>query len=352
MIKIKVLYVILLLLLPMVAFGQNCQEEIDKANKLYDDGVYREAEIITKQILDSCELNKTQKNEMLKLMASIYYEMDELELAQQYVAEFVKKNPNYIPSNKKDTHHFKMAFDKIKSWPRFSIGVRFGGSLAMPTALKIYPNSQMGDYTKDYVGKPSINGAIDFSWNISNLIALNVSPEYGSISLQHEVPTYDGQLVFNYEEKSNSVYVPVLIMGSIPLNDKIYLSLGLGGEISYFMDGAYKFSYSGAGLSTTELAYYRDLKNDDGEIEAVERNQLRYGAVAAFRFSYRKEKLTFFFDTRYIKEFSEYTNKDYKYYNQELYLLNNYTLADLQLSRLDVSLGVLYNFSYRVKSKY
>jgi hypothetical protein len=352
MIKIRGLYVIFLLLFPLVVFGQNCQEEIDKANKLYDDGIYREAEIVAKQILDSCDLNKTQKDGMLKLMASIYYEMDELELAQEYVAEFVKKNPNYIPSDKKDTHHFKLAFDKIESWPGFSIGLRFGSSLGMPTALKIYPGSELGVYTNDYVAKPAIMGAIDFSWNISNQIALNVSPGYRSLSLQHEVPFYDNQLTFKYEEKSNAVFLPVLIMGSLPLNDKLYLSLGVGGEVSYFMDGTYKYSYSGPGLSTTELAYYRDIKNEDGEIDVVERNQLRYGAVAALRFSYRKEKFTFFFDARYVKEFSEYTNTDKRYYNQELYLLNNYTLADLKISGVDLSVGVLYNFAFRVKSKY
>ena len=352
MIKTKVLYLIYSLVFPLAVFAQNCQEEIDKANQLYEDGIYREAEVITKQILDSCELNKTQRNEMLKLMASIYYEMDELELAEEYIADFVKKNPNYIPSNKKDAHQFKLAFNKIKSWPSFSVGLRIGGSLAMPSALKIYPNSEFGDYTKDYTAKPALTAALDLSWNISNLIALNLGPGYRSYSLQHEVAMFDNQLSFNYEETSNSVFLPVLIMGTIPLNDKLYISLGVGGELLYYIDGAYKYSYSGPGLLTDELSYFQDIKNEDGTIETVERNQLRYGAVAALRFSYRHEKLTFFFDARYTQEFSEYTDKEHKYYNPDLYLLNSYALADLQISSIDFSIGVLYNFAYRVKSKY
>ncbi len=352
MMKRILVYVIYLVLFPLVVVAQNCQEEIDKANKLYDEGIYREAEVIAKQILDSCELNKTQRNEMLKLMASIYYEIDELELAQEYVAKFVKKNPNYIPSNKKDTHHFKLAFDKIKSWPSFSLGLRFGGSFGFPNALKIYPNIKRADYTKSYVSKLGLAGALDFSWNISSFIALNTSPGYRSLVFQHQVPMYSNSLTFNYEEESSSIILPIMIMGTIPINDKLYLSMGIGGELSYFLSGSYKYFYDGDRSSSTEISYFLDLKNENGIIESVERNQLRYGALAALRFSYKREKLTFFADLRYTKEFSQYTKEGYKYYNPDLYLLNNYTLADLQISNMDFSLGVQYNFAYRVKSKY
>ncbi len=70
------------------------------------------------------------------------------------------------------------------------------------------------------------------------------------------------------------------------------------------------------------------------------------------RLSDRQEKFAFFIDGRYVKEFSEYTDVNYKYHNPDLYMLNNYTIADLQVSNLDLSIGILYNFSYRVKSKY
>ncbi len=352
MMKRIFVYVIYLVLFPLVAVAQNCQEEIDKVNKLYDDGIYREAEVIAKQILDSCELNKTQRNEMLKLMASIYYEMDELELAQEYVAKFVKKNPNYVTGNEKDTRHFELAFDKVKSWPGFSVGLRFGSSLGFPGALKIYPNIKRADYTKSYVSKLGLAGAFDFSWNISNFVALNASPGYRSLVFQHEVPMYDNSLTFNYEEESSSLTFPVMIMGTIPINDKLYISLGAGGELSYFLSGSYNYYYDGDRSSTTEVSYFLDLTNENGIIESAERNQLRYGAIGAFRFSYQREKLTFFADLRYTKEFSQYTTEDNKYYNPDLYLLNNYTLADLQISNMDFSLGVLYNFAYRVKSKY
>ena len=172
MFKTKLLFFIGALLISFQALSQStCQEEIDKANKLYEDGAYKDAEKLVKNTLESCELDKTQENELLKLMASIYYELDELELADEYVASFIKKNPYYIPSKKNDTYQFRLAVQKVKTWPRFTAGIRLGAPLGYVTTKKIYPFLDTADYSQDYIIKPIFLGSIEFAWNINKFLA-------------------------------------------------------------------------------------------------------------------------------------------------------------------------------------
>jgi len=76
--KSFLLLLTLLLSFQIVTLGQ-CQDDIDKANKLYEDGIYKEAEKLIKKTLVGCSLSETQENELLKLLASILYEIDEIE---------------------------------------------------------------------------------------------------------------------------------------------------------------------------------------------------------------------------------------------------------------------------------
>lgn len=352
MFKIKLFYFVGAIILSTQVFSQSdCQDDIDEANKLYENGIYKKAADLIKKTLETCALDKTQEDELLKLLISTYYELDELELAEEYVTDFIKRNPYYIPSKKNDTYHFRHAMSKVKIWPSFSTGIRFGVPPGFVTTKKIFPVLDTADYTKDYIVKPILMSALEFSWNITNFIALNAGAGIRMQKIIHQVPQYN-QLFFNYEEQTINLNAPFVLQFTLPLNSKFSPAIYFGGEIEYFVEGKYTYYYTGTNEISTDLSFYLMRNSENVVVERDQRNQYRYAALGGVRLLYKLEKFSILADFRYIKEFVLYNNPEKRYANPDLFLTNNYTLSDISLETMDISVGILYNFSYKVKSKY
>jgi len=352
MFKLKTL---LLLLLVFLSVNQHikaqCQEKIDEANRLFDEGIYRDAEKLIKSTLADCDLNKTQENELLKLIASVYYEMDELELGDEYTQEFIKKNPYYISSKKNDPAQFREAIQKLKSFPRFSVGLRGGVPLGYVDSYKVYPVLDSADYSKPYTMKPSFIIGMDFSWNMSSYLSLGTGVGLRFNKIQHQVPQYN-QLYFNYEELNSSITLPLTLQFSIPTGGAFVPTFYGGGEVELFWKAAYSYAYTGNSNISKDFSFYLNRKRNNVEINSDERAQYRYGALAGLRLNYKLQKFSIFADCRYVKEFVLYNNPNKRYNSAELIVDNSYNLGDIKLQSIDISVGFQYHFSYKVKSKY
>lgn len=349
---INVLLIIASMIFSLQVTSQSeCQEDIDQANKLFDEGAFRQSEKITRQVLETCELNKTQENEMLKLLASIYYEMDEIESGDEYVAEFMKKNPYYIVSKRNDPPQFRNAIKKLKSFPSFSLSFRGGVPLGWVTTQKIYPIFDKADYMEEYTIQPVFQSGLEMGWNMISSLSLNLGAGVRIQTILHQVPQYD-QLYFNYEEQNISTVFPVYLGFNIPISGKFDIKFMAGGEFEMFTSGNFNYFYTASSNITNELSFYLNRKRSNVKIETAERNQYRYAAMGGIKFIYKIERFAIFADARYIKELTIYNNPEKRFIDQDLYLANNYALSDITLENLDISLGLIYNFSYKVKSKY
>jgi hypothetical protein len=349
---LKLLLISAMLSMSFGIFSQSeCQEDIDKANKLFDDGMYREAAKVSKRILETCSLNKTQENEMLKLIASIYYEMDELELAQEYMDEFIKKNPHYVSSKRTDPVQFRNAVNKIKSFPRFSIGIKAGTPLGLVTTKKVFPILDQANYMDAYSIRPVFQGGLELSWNMASFVSLNLGSGLRMQELRHMVIQYD-QLFFHYKELNLSSTFPLSLGFSAPIGKTVAIQAYFGGEIELFAQSKYSYDYTGIESISKTLAVYLNQKRNNAPIKPIERAKYRYAALGGLRLSYKLERFSIFADTRYIKELVLYNNPQKRFSDPDLYLNHNYVLADVMLENLDISVGLMFNFSYKVKSKY
>ncbi len=352
MLKLKHLLILLLFLLSGKMIGQNeCQDNIDKANKLFEDGIFREAEKLIKKTLVSCSLSKTQEDELLKLISSVYYEMDEIEQGDEYTEEFLKKNPYYIPSKKNDPIRFREAVQKLKSWPRFSVGIRGGLPLGFVETMKVFPILDSAQYLDPYSIKPSFLVALDLGWNLNNFISINFGGGYRVQKIQHRVLQYN-LIYFNYEEIASTINIPLTLQFNIPTGSNFIPALFIGGEFNLFSSATYSYSYTGNSSDLGDFSFYLNRKRNNVEIDKQYRNQYRYAALGGIRLIYKLKNFSIYADGRYIKELNLYNNADNHFNDIELNLENNYTLGDLQLENLDISLGFSYHFSYKVKSKY
>jgi hypothetical protein len=333
-------------------FSQSdCQDDMDKANKLFDDGKFREAEKVTKSILETCSLNKTQENEMLKLIASIYFEMDELELAEEYVAQFVKKNPYYVSSKRTDPFLFRNAVDKVKSFPRFSIGIKAGLPSGLVSTEKVFPIFDSANYFDDYAIRPIIQGGIEFSLNISSHFSVNLGSGLRFQELRHQLAQYN-QIFFHYKEQNISSNFPISLGYTLPLGRAFDVKTYLGGEVELFVQSKYSYDYTSIENISEELTAYLKNKRNNVLIRSEDRAKFRYAGLGGIKLSYRIERFSIFADARYIRELVLYNKPKNRYTDPELYLDNNYVMDDIKLENLDFSLGLMYNFSYKVKSKY
>jgi hypothetical protein len=350
---LKQFLIAVLLSLSFGMFSQSeCQEDIDKANKLFDDGMYREAAKVSKKILETCSLNNTQENEMLKLIASIYYEMDELELAQEYMDQFIKKNPHYISSKRTDPVQFRNAVSKIKSFPIFSVGIKAGIPLGQVSTIKVFPILDNANYMNAYSVRPVFEGGLELSWNMASFVSLNIGSGLRMQELRHMVTQYD-QLFFHYKEQNISSTFPFSLGFSAPIGKTFALQAYFGGELELFVQSKYGYDYTGIDNISKTLAVYLSQKpRTNVSVKPAERAKYRYAALGGLRLSYKVERFSIFADARYIHELVLYNNPQKRFSDPDLYLSHNYVLADVMLENLDISMGIMYNFSYKVKSKY
>ncbi|MFN8259289.1 MAG: hypothetical protein U0W24_26610 [Bacteroidales bacterium] len=352
MIKSRTLFLLILLLFQ--AGNQlmaQCQEDIDEANKLYNEGIYRDAEKLILKTLENCQLSKTQENELLKLIASVYYEMDELELGDEFAEKFLKKNPYYRPSKKNDPVQFREAIGKLKSFPRLSFGLRGGVPFGYVNTLKIFPVLDSADYSQPYTIKPSFLVSLEILWNLNSFISLNIGAGLRVTKIQHQVPQYN-QIYFNYEEINYTSNFPVVLQFSIPTGGSFSPALYAGGELEMFTSATYSYAYTGNADISRDFAFYLNRKRNNVVIDRAQRSKYRYAALGGVRLNYNHERFGFYLDFRYIKEFGLYNNPDFRYTDADLVLGNNYTLGDLKFDNLDISAGVLFHLAYKVKSKY
>jgi hypothetical protein len=349
---LKQFLIAMFLLFSISALAQNeCQEQIDEAKKLFEDGQFRQAEKETKNILENCVLSKEQENEMLKLITSIYYEMDEIELAEEYVAQFVKKNPYYEASKKNDPNQFRNAIKKVKSFPRFSLGFKAGVPLGRVYTKKVYPILERADYLQDYTTKPIIQGGLEFGVNIFSFLSFNIGSGVRYQKILHQVPQYNG-LLFNYQENNLSSTFPASLGFTIPISRNFSSKIYFGGEIELFMQSKYAYFYSTEANISKDLSVYLSQKISNIKIASESRNTYRYSLLGGVRFIYKIQKIGIFTDVAYIRELDLYNNPEKHFTDPNLYLNNNYVMNDIMLENLDISIGISYNFLYKVKSKY
>ena len=354
----KTLKYILITFLVLVASLQiyaqsDCDNELANAQELYEDGDFKNAIKKLEKLLDDCDLNKTQENEALKLLASANYEMDELETGNEYVEQFLRKNPFYVASKKNDPYTFRETLGKFKSWPRLSVGARAGLPLTTVFTEKIYPVLDTADYSQEYIVTPLVFGTIEIAYNFNKWLSFYFGFGLRNQKITHKVPMYNSEIEFNYKESSILGNTPVYLQFKLPLKGSFSSAVYFGGEIEALHSVSYSHNYILKGSLddyTIFLSKARERTNIDINIE--QRIPIRRALIGGVKFIYKINKITVFADARYIKELDLYNNPDSHFVDPNLYITNSYTLSDIRLETIDFSIGFTYNLWYKVKSKY
>jgi len=346
-------YIIVFLFLTIslqITAQSDCDDELANSQELYEDGDFEGAIKKLKDLLENCDLNKTQENEALKLIASAYYEMDELEIGNEYVEKFLRKNPFYVASKKNDPYTFRETLDKFKSWARLSIGAKIGLPFTTVFTEKTYPILDTADYFQNYSSIPSAFGSIEVAYNFNNYLSFYFGFGLGTQKIKHEVPMYNNQITFKYEESSLFGNLPLYIQYKLPLKSAITSAIYIGGEFRGINEASYSYSYISNG--DEEFTVFLNRKRTNFDIDTEHRTSIRKALIGGAKIVYKINKFSIFADVRYTKEFDLYNNSNSHFVNPDLYMANFYTISDIRFETIDISIGFVYNLWYKVKAKY
>ncbi len=330
----------------------DCEEDLGMSQSLYEDGDFENAIKKLEKLLKNCDLNKTQENEALKLIASAYYEMDELEMGNEYVEQFLRKNPFYMASKKNDPYTFRETLEKFKSWARFTFALKSGMPLNYVYTHKIYPISDIANYTNKYELETIIFANFEVSYNLNKVISFYIGSGIRKQNLKHTVPMYNNKINFNYEEAATIINFPAYIQLTLPLNTSFTSAMYFGGETKYIYDKiSYSYNYTSDAI-TDDFINYLNEKRDNVNIDVNHRNIFRKVAIGGIKLIYKINKFTIFADAKYAYDFDLYNNPNAHFFDENLHKNNSYTISDIRIENFDFSLGVSYNIWYKVKEKY
>ena len=350
--KNKFVLLISFLFIVLNSFAQSdCDDKVVEAQKLYENGKYKDVVTILESVFDKCKLNSEQRKDALKYLIASYYEMDELELGEEHMIGFLKKNPYYIASKKNDPYAFREELKKFKSWSRFYIGAKVGVPIAIITVNKIYGVLDTADYNQPFKSKQAVAFAIEFGWNLNKYVSIASGGGLTIMSLSQTIPMHQG-LNFNYTESTIQASIPLYLKFSYPLRGGWIPAIYVGAEVTNLYSANYSYNYSASDLVNDDLDFYLNRKRENMKIELDERNENRPSAIAGARFTYQLKKVNFYLDFRYKKEFDLYNNAESRYVAKDLFITNSYVLPDIYLDTYEISAGFIFNFAYKVKSIY
>lgn len=353
--KFNIILIILFSIVGTNSFAQTeCEDNILKSEKLYEAGKYNQVVNTLLSVLKNCKLEKSDRAEVLKYLAASYYELDELEEANKYMAQFIKKNHGYKANKNNDPYAFRQELDNFKSWPQFYVALIGGMPINNIFIEKIYPvlDSTTADYDQEISSKKAFSATFIAGWNINKYFSVNAGFGISLQTLSQSIPVYTG-LDFNYEEKSTQFNLPIFFKFSYPLKSKITPSVFIGGEMIQLYKAEYYYNYTQTGdiADGYELLLQRRTKNKSVNVDR-DRNLYRTAAIAGASITYELNRFALNINFKYRKELDFYNNQELHYSDPSLYITNNYVLPDFKIETYEITLGFSVNLGYKVKSKY
>lgn len=346
---------ILLLLTSLDVSAQNikCSDLHDSITSFYEKGWYKKTiNLINSENTKKCPITKKNHNKFQKILISSYIEDDELELAEEKLIEFVKKNP-YYSINDDDPEPFKLEVNYYKTHPLLSTYLKIGINRPQFLIQKKYMildsayYEEKHTYENNYI--PTIGLGVEF--HPLKKISVGLGVLYRQQTFNRKIPVYNSY-IFNYEETSRYINIPVNILFTTFSFPKFSQQVYLGIEFQNIINSYYSYNYDiiDNTIQFTEQLVNRKQTNVD--INKSARTKQKYGYVVGLRHNFKIKNNSAFIEFKYIKEFSNYMNPESHFETPQLYLMNYYTNDDFTINTYEIIIGFNFNLIFKVYKIY
>lgn len=323
-------------------YGQtNCPELLVQANIAYNQGKYEQVIALLKNDISICNFQKVEREQATKLLASALFKVDDMEEAEIFTYNFLKKNPTYEVQTTVDPLPFITMLNKFDRSPRSVIGFYVGQYTPLINTQKSYAVWDAIDYTSKYITESNLSFSLYYQYFISPKLSIRFEPEISMLKFSHEINAPD---IVNstYSEKATLIKAPISIGYEVFKKNNFSITPTVGFYGSFSSGYQYNLNYALPDGGVNEIT--GDQLN--------QRNTQNYGYQAGMNFVYTKNRLRFSAKLDYAADLNTYNKTTELNSTNNLLLDYNYVDDDLKMSHLDIKLGIAYTFSYKIKHKY
>jgi hypothetical protein len=340
-------YIIIFLIIGLKSYSQtDCQADLAKAVELYNDGLYTEViDVLTKNI-KTCNYSKHELEQARKLLASAYFEIDEIEKGNELMYKILKINPTIKINQALDPQPFIEDFQKFEIEPAFLFRIGFGMSTNRISVSEVYSVLDGVKYENSYersLIRPC--GDIGVQWNFLKKVSLNINVGMVNKRFARRIPLYDS--IHIEVSKSSWDY-------SIP----IYLKYRFSGRKNFFLSIYAGMNFTGMILSTNEVIidggqeYTAISKQESLQFGKDQINRNKIGITFGGCLNYKVNKFQFFLDLGYSMDMKDNNVKQNRYSYQKSIFDYYYIEDDIRFRTLELKLGFYYTLAHKVKYKY
>ncbi|MCG8409893.1 MAG: PorT family protein [Bacteroidales bacterium] len=323
-----------LLINEIKAQGSNCALKLDKAEKLYQQGVLDSIS----SMLRAC-LNGGFENEELsrayKLLVRTYLFENRQEKAENTMLQFLKKFPEY-EIKATDPIEFSYLYKNFRIIPAFSIGVIAGVNYSLVRVIQPYSLSNTEEYSPKYTASGiGYQFGLQFKRYVTNKVEFCLDGLFVIKTFNNTFKQLDSEI--NYTENQNYISIPISATYEFELG-KVRPFLRLGVAVDYLLSAKASVKRTYMGIESNS-----DLTGVDVDI-LEERNALTFSALggAGIRFDLKKGDLMI--DIRYSYGLFNLVNSEKRFNNDEKIWYYNYIDDDFSVNNAYVSIGYILPF--------
>lgn len=337
----RVLFVILFAGTWLQGYSQatSCAQTLRLARSTYEQGRLHELESILNPCLAS-GFTTEEKVEAYKLLTLTYIYLEEPKKADEAMAKVLETDHFFVINPEIDPAEFVALYNTFRTDPVYSLGVKFGPSLVLPSVVSDYYTASDAAGTGKYVPGIGIQAGATFEMKIFDKIS--IAPELIFATRQY---SEESQLFTNDSTQSTEgLYEVVYKQKWLDLNAVVQYEItrneantfatyvGLGPTASYSLNQKSQLNttgLSGSAVSGADVDVTDSFKKFYFSITAIAGLKYRIGAIFVHA------------ELRYQHGLTNIMNPDSRT-NTEVSLDYGGQFNDVRLSTLTGALGVSY----------
>ncbi len=353
----KTILFLWVLVSPFIAFSQTeCDETLTESISLFEEGMYDQVikkieKFQSKKI--NCKFSKEDKNLIAKLLLSSYLEIDELEIGQKRMDEFLQKNSNY-ELNSKDPDVFKDLYSKYLVAPRLAVQINAGFGKITPDIQKVYGIMDSANYSNPYTSQYSPFYGVAIEWFAFKRLSFSFNMESAYLEYKRTITAYEEDnnfsLTFNesmLKERAlfKFTYYPLPRFRIQPA-----FFAGLQSSFLYYSDVDISYTFQ---AYSDKLEQYSTFNRNSGGIDLTkDRTIYNVGLAYGATFYYKINSFRLFLEIKHTEDFLQHNLPKERYSIPNIVFGYQYIDDDFCLTDLSFSLGVSWTFMHKIKYLY
>ncbi|GEM_PF-6110761 len=330
---------------------ENCLEALRVARELHENGQHDSVIKLLQTKLSQCPYNKQELEQVYKILAASYFEIDEIEEGNKLIYKILRSNPNFRANYGIDPAAFTHQIDRFEVLSTLDVGAKMGISSLLVEVKKARSLLDTADMSEPYITDDPPMVSFFARYYFSKRFTLNMEVNYQTNSFEKWFSTRNETVEIDYIETLRQVKIPVSLAFSPFHFRSVYFWLFGGGSFTVYSQSEYE-------LSTTFTVNNPGGKpigggpTESGTLPNNYRNGYYSSLFAGIMIEFRRNNFCFFADLRYNYALQDYSKPENRYLDPKIILERQFVSDDIRLHSFELSLGITYTLFHRIKQKY